>query len=233
MSPRRSVYLKTQNHHVVSRLIFSLTPLQRRIRWTTNFRLYSSMTFQQFKQLCRTSACDQALLLQFHGHYLWPLSRSILSYCTRNFEWESLGSKGNHLCVACWSVCNQDQDFWSAKSVLDHLINPSKVDDLLILRGQRSDCSLYSWSFDFCSLISPQKALIAWFNFDHGCKRFYTGHTSDYLVADVFIILCIHHCFQNALYCANFGLRWSSFMSCKQVGRDWSREREMQQMVQS
>ena len=76
MSPRRSVYLKTQNHHVVSRLIFSLTPLQRRIRWTTNFRLYSSVTFQQFKQLCRTSACDQVLLLQFHGHYLGPLSQS-------------------------------------------------------------------------------------------------------------------------------------------------------------
>ena len=161
MSPRRSVYLKTQNHHVVSRLIFSLTPLQRRIRWTTNFRLYSSMTFQQFqqfKQLCRTSACDQALLLQFHGHYLRPLSRSILSYCTRNFEWESLGSKGNHLCVTCWSVCDQDQNFWSAKS----LITWSTLLKWMIswfygVKGQIA--AQYSWSFDFRSL---EVTLIPW-----------------------------------------------------------------------
>ena len=141
MSPRRSVYLKTQNHHVVSRLIFSLTPLQRRIRWTTNFRLYSSMTFQQFKQLCRTSACDQALLLQFHGHYLWPLSRLILSYCTRNFEWESLGSKGNHLCVTCWSVCDQDQDFWSAKSTWSTLLK-RMISWFYGVKGQIAACIL-------------------------------------------------------------------------------------------
>ena len=33
-------------------------------------------------------------------------------------------SRDNHLYVACWCICNHDQVFWSAKSVLDHLIVP-------------------------------------------------------------------------------------------------------------
>ena len=33
-----------------------------------------------------------------------------------------LRSRGSHLYVTCWSIRNQDQDFWSVKSVFDHLI---------------------------------------------------------------------------------------------------------------
>ena len=28
---------------------------------------------------------------------------------------ESIATRGSHLCVACWSVCDQDQNFWSVK----------------------------------------------------------------------------------------------------------------------
>ena len=41
-------------------------------------------------------------------------------------------ARGSHLYVACWSICNWDQDFWLAKSVLDWLIVPSKALDHLI-----------------------------------------------------------------------------------------------------
>ena len=35
-------------------------------------------------------------------------------------------TRGSHLCYAFWSVYERDQDFWLAKSVLDHLIILSK-----------------------------------------------------------------------------------------------------------
>ena len=45
--------------------------------------------------------------------------------------------KGSHLYVACWSVGDQDQDLWSAESVLDRLIVPLKVLDCLIFYGSK------------------------------------------------------------------------------------------------
>ena len=70
------------------------------------------------------------------------------------------------LCLIAWSF-----SFWGSWS-LD--FSGSKVKsqphifDLLILATRRPP-----WSLD-------RPPLIAWFNFDPGCKRFYAGHISDY-----------------------------------------------------
>ena len=97
-------------------------------------------------------------------------------------------SRGSHLYVACRSVCDHDQIFWLATSVLDRLIVPfwgswsldfqgSKVKlqprvlDCWFLAVQRSP-----WSLDR----PPKRALIAWFSFDPGRKRFYRGHVTIY-----------------------------------------------------
>ena len=62
-----------------------------------------------------------------------------------------------HLYVACWSICNWDQDFWSAKRVLDRLIwGPWSLDFFM---GQRSNCSHMFLILDFCSSEVP---LIPW-----------------------------------------------------------------------
>ena len=56
------------------------------------------------------------------------------------------------------------------------------------VNGQTAATS--TWSIDFSSsgghLDWPSKrALIAWFKFDPSCKRFYTGHISDYLHSNI------------------------------------------------
>ena len=50
---------------------------------------------------------------------------------------------GSHSYVICWTVCSQDEDFWWAKIVLDHLIVPFWNFWLIdwFLTGQRSNCS--------------------------------------------------------------------------------------------
>jgi len=56
--------------------------------------------------------------------------------------------RGSHLCVACWSVCDRDQEFWPAKKIAW-----SSLQKLLIawfFRDQRSNWTCSSWSFDFC-----------------------------------------------------------------------------------
>ena len=92
-------------------------------------------------------------------------------------------SRGSHLYVACWSVCDWDQDFWLAKSVLDRLIVSSKALDRLIFYWSKVNLQprvlnplIFAvqrspWSLDRFS----KWALIAWFYFDPGRKRFYTG----------------------------------------------------------
>ena len=98
---------------------------------------------------------------------------------------ESRKARGSHLYVACWSICNWDQDFWLAKSVLDWLIVPSKaLDHLIFLWVKGQIAAVHSWSFDCCSL---EVTLIPWSalkeGFDHlipSCKCFYTDHTSGY-----------------------------------------------------
>ena len=62
---------------------------------------------------------------------------------------ESRKARGSHLYVACWSICNWDQDFDWQKSVLDCLIVPSKALDHLIFYGSkvRLQLHVHSWSF--------------------------------------------------------------------------------------
>ena len=43
---------------------------------------------------------------------------------------------GSHLYVACWSVCDQNQDFWSAKTVLVVLFWSSWLLDFKQVKGQ-------------------------------------------------------------------------------------------------
>ena len=63
--------------------------------------------------------------------------------------------------------------------MLDRLIVPSKaLDRLICCTGQRSNLSCILWFSQFWRHLD---SLIAWFNFDPGHKRFYTGHTSDHL----------------------------------------------------
>ena len=104
-------------------------------------------------------------------------------------------TRGSHIHVACRSVCDQDQQIWSAKIVLDRLIAQfrgsrlilrefkgqnvampakylRKCVDRLILVAQNS-----SWSLD--RLL--KRALIAWFHFDPGCKRFSRQRLCDYI----------------------------------------------------
>ena len=74
-----------------------------------------------------------------------------------------------HLYVVCWNICDQDQDFWLAKSVLDRLIISSKaLDRFIFLRVKGRIGTVRSWSFDFRSL---EMALISWLalktGFDH------------------------------------------------------------------
>ena len=93
-----------------------------------------------------------------------------------------------YIYVACWSICDQDQNFWSAKSVLDRLISPSEaLDSLIFLRVKVEIVAMHSWSLIFTVRRSPwsidqlsKSALSAWFCFDPSCKHFYTGHISDY-----------------------------------------------------
>ena len=99
---------------------------------------------------------------------------------------DGICTRSSHLNVACWSVCYRNQDFWSRKNVPDCLIVPFWSSWSLHLAGQRSDCShpfLILWFSQFRgyfdSLIGSQSGLIAWFDFNLSCKRFYMGHISD------------------------------------------------------
>ena len=109
-------------------------------------------------------------------------------------------TRGSHLHVTCRSVCDHNQVFWSAKSVVDHLIVPFwgswSLDfqgSMVTLQSCVLDCWLLAvwrspWSLDR----PPKRALIAWFNFDPGRKRFYTGHASDYLLSHKHFNRCLH-----------------------------------------
>ena len=84
-------------------------------------------------------------------------------------------SRGSHLYVASWSICDRDWDFWSAKSALDWLIVPSEALDCLVFNESKVKLQPLFWSLEFCSsgyldpLISSQKSL--WFNFDLSHKH--------------------------------------------------------------
>ena len=71
-----------------------------------------------------------------------PCADQVLSTVSQDSCHVQGTSRGSHIYVACWSVCNCNQVFWLAKSVLDHLIVPFWS----------------SWSVD-CSLL---KLFIAW-----------------------------------------------------------------------
>ena len=91
-------------------------------------------------------------------------------------------TRGSHLYVACRRSLQPDQDFWSAKRVLDR----SLLEHLIawFWTDQRSNCShefLIRWFSQSGALDQLSKrALIAWFNFDPGCKCFYTRHIGDH-----------------------------------------------------
>ena len=61
-------------------------------------------------------------------------------------------NRGYHLHVACWSVCDCDQVFWLAKSVLDCLIT-------WFLRVKGQIAPMHSWPVDFSS---SEVTLIPW-----------------------------------------------------------------------
>ena len=61
-------------------------------------------------------------------------------------------SRGSHLHVTSWSIYDQDQDFWLAKTVLDWLIVPSKLLIAWFLMGQRSN---YSHVLQFGGYLDP------------------------------------------------------------------------------
>ena len=117
-------------------------------------------------------------------------------------KWLPLPVQGVVSYVACWSVCNRDQDFWSAKSVLDHLIIPSKTPDRLIFHGSKVRLQLHildplifavqrlPWSLG--RFLKGFDRLI---HFDPGHKCFYTGHISDYplLYPNQIMGVGVHH----------------------------------------
>ena len=69
-------------------------------------------------------------------------------------------TRDSHLYIACWSVYNREQHFWSTKSVLDCLkLNaPSKALDNLSLYRSKVCTFLILWFSQFAGF------LIAWFN---------------------------------------------------------------------
>ena len=84
----------------------------------------------------------------------------------------SFCQKREGLNIACWSICDRDLDFWSERSVFDHLIVPFWNSWFWVgFAVQRSP-----WSIDQPS----KRALITWFNFDPGYKLFNTRHIGDY-----------------------------------------------------
>ena len=76
--------------------------------------------------------------LLFHppfDHELWTrMNLPINPSCKRSTggEWLPLPVQGVVSYVVCWNICDRDQDFWSAKSVLDRLIISSKALDRFI-----------------------------------------------------------------------------------------------------
>ena len=97
-------------------------------------------------------------------------------------------TRGSHLYVTCWSVCDRDQDFWSSKSVLDRLIGPSE-DQNRIKRSKhflRADQGIKG-----ASELRKSRIKNAWLQSNlwpvNDRKRFYTGHISDY-IDNVYII---------------------------------------------
>ena len=127
------------------------------------------------------STCQECLLkemwLLFHppfDHELWTrMNLPINPSCKRSTggEWLPLPVQGVVSYVVCWNICDRDQDFWSAKSVLDRLIISSKaLDRFIFLRVKGRIGTVRSWSFDFCSSEATlilwsalRKDLIAWF----------------------------------------------------------------------
>ena len=76
--------------------------------------------------------------------------------CRRGRVWafsvqSVIGLRGSHLCVTSWSVCDQDQDFWPAKSVFNWLLGCSLLKLLItwFSMGQRSNCSWVFWFLQF------------------------------------------------------------------------------------
>ena len=72
---------------------------------------------------------------------------------------ESRKARGSHLYVACWSICNWDQDFWLAKVCLTAWSFLLKLLITWFFMGQRSDCSC-TFLVLCCSL---EVTLIPWF----------------------------------------------------------------------
>ena len=73
--------------------------------------------------------------------------------------------------------------FWSNKSVLDHLIIPfwsSWSLDFFRLKFKLQPSNFIPRGVTLIPWLVFKEALITWFNFDPSCKRFYTGHISDY-----------------------------------------------------
>ena len=103
--------------------------------------------------------------LLFHppfDHELWTrMNLPINPSCKRSTggEWLPLPVQGVVSYVVCWNICDRDQDFWSAKSVLDRLIISSKaLDRFIFFTGQRSNwnCAfLILWFLQFRGYLDP------------------------------------------------------------------------------
>ena len=75
------------------------------------------------------------------------------------------------VCLIAWSFPSEALDHLIFKGQSQKVKLQLHILDLMILAAQRPP-----WSLD----CPPKRALIAWFNFDPGRKRFYTRHMSDY-----------------------------------------------------
>ena len=116
-------------------------------------------------------------------HSMWMPGHHFM-YCGIEEEKGVAWTRGSHLYVACWSVCDRDQDYWSAKSVIDCVIllklQPHVLDPLIFT------AQILPWSLDRLS----KRALIGWFNFDPSHKHFNTGTTPWW--RNVNFVSCFH-----------------------------------------
>ena len=69
---------------------------------------------------CMTTTFADQCQYPFHGGYWHQHSMSIALAFTCFLTL----TRGSHLYVSCWSVCDRDQNVWSGKSALDRLIVP-------------------------------------------------------------------------------------------------------------
>ena len=107
-------------------------------------------------------------LTNYHYAYFLDGSRLIREFCGFHVTYPTclrsgqrhILARNSYWCVACWSVCEREQDFWSAKSVLDHLIVSFWGFWLLDFQWVKGQTAVVcSWSADFCS---SEATLMSW-----------------------------------------------------------------------